>query len=139
MANEEQALADAMTALRERRAALARLRADLGSVSGTATAPRQVVSVTVGPRGRLTDLRFPTGAYRAMAPAELAEVIAKTVADAHAQAMARWAELLAPMLPGGLSAEAVLAGTADLSDLVSDEPRTPGSARTGSARTEEKR
>jgi YbaB/EbfC DNA-binding family protein len=134
MANDEQALADAMTALRERRASLARLRADLGSVSGTATAPRQVVSVTVGPRGRLTDLRFPTGAYRAMAPAELAEVITKTVADAHAQAMARWADLLAPMLPAGLSAEAVLAGTADLNDLVSDEPHTAGFTR-----TEEKR
>lgn len=118
MANNEQMLADAMDALRQRRAALTRLRTDLGAVSETATAPRRVVSATVGPRGELTELRFPTGVYRSLTPAELATVITKTVADAQAQARARWAELLAPLLPGGLSAEAVLAGTADLDDLV---------------------
>jgi hypothetical protein len=117
MANE-QMLADAMGALRQRRAALTRLRADLSAVSATATAPRRVVSATVGPRGELTDLRFPTGVYRSLTPAELATVITKTVADAQAQARARWAELLTPLLPGGLSADAVLAGTAELGDLV---------------------
>lgn len=123
MTNNEQLLTDAMTALRERRAALTRLREDLSTVSATVTAPRQVVSVTVGLRGELTDLRFPSGAYRSMTPAELAQVITKTVADAHAQARTRWAELLTPMLPAGLSAEAVLAGTADLTDLVQEEKR----------------
>jgi hypothetical protein len=122
MSNQETMLTDAMAALRQRRAALTRLRADLSTVSGTATAPRRVVSVTVGPRGELTELRFPTGVYRSMAPAELASVIMKTVAEAHEQATNRWAELLTPMLPNGLSATAVLAGTADLSDMVPDEP-----------------
>lgn len=121
MTNNEQMLADAMNALRQRRSALTQLREDLKAVSATATAPRRVVSATVGPRGELTDLRFPTGVYRSLTPAELAAVITKTVADAHAQATARWAELLTPLLPGGLTADAVLSGTADLGDLA---PRT---------------
>jgi hypothetical protein len=113
----EAMLDEAMATVRQRHAALTRLRADLTEVSSTATAPRRVVSLTLGARGEITALRFPTNAYKSMAPAELADVIMKTAGEARALAMARAAELLAPLLPSGLSAEAVLNGTAELCDL----------------------
>jgi acyl-CoA reductase-like NAD-dependent aldehyde dehydrogenase len=99
-ASYQAVLDQTMAAFRRRRAAL---RADLDGVSGTATAPRQVVSVTVGPAGAITALRFPTNAYKSMAPAELAAVIMKTAEEARTLARDGLAELLGP-LPDGISA-----------------------------------
>jgi hypothetical protein len=82
-----------------------------------------VVSVTVGRAGEVTDLKFPTNAYKNMTATELASVILKTIEDARDQALAQSAELLAPMLPAGLDAQAVVRGTADLTTVFGEEPR----------------
>lgn len=118
-------LADqALAAYQKRLDELAGSRQKMAEVSATVVAPRQVVSVTVGGRGELTGLKFPVDAYKNMAPAELASVILKTVQDAREKALSKTAEVLAPMLPDGFSAEDIVKGTADLGSMLPAEPRT---------------
>jgi DNA-binding protein YbaB len=119
----EEILNDTLGDYRRKRAQLLEMQQELSAVTGAATAPRQVVSVTVGRYGEVTDLKFPTSAYKRLTPAELATVIKSTIDDARSQAMQRSAELLAPMLPEGLSASALVSGNADLSSMLPEEPR----------------
>jgi DNA-binding protein YbaB len=124
MSSRYEQLADqAAAAYQKRLDDLAESRRKLAEVSATVVAPRQVVSVTVGGQGEITDVKFPVSAYKDMAPAELADVIMKTVKDAREQALGKSAKVLAPMLPEGFSAEAIVTGTADLRSMLPAEPR----------------
>jgi DNA-binding protein YbaB len=114
----------ALTAYHKRLDDLAESSRKLAEVSATVVAARQVVSVTIGGQGEITDVKFPTGAYKNMTPAELAEVILKTAKDAREQALSKSAKVLAPMLPDGFSADAIVAGTADLKSMLPAEPRS---------------
>lgn len=93
-------------------------RQKLAEVLATVVAPMQVVSVTVGASGELTDLKFPVEAYKNMAPAELASVILRTFQDAREGVLSETAKVLAPMLPEGFSAEDFRKGTTDLRPLM---------------------
>jgi DNA-binding protein YbaB len=115
----EQAMADYTRRLDE----IADSQRRMAEVTATATAPRQVVTVTVGGQGEVTDIKFPSGAYKNMAPGELSSVILRTIGDARSQALGKAAEVLAPMFPAGFSAEDVLTGKAELRSLLPDEPR----------------
>jgi DNA-binding protein YbaB len=119
----EELAGQAVAAYQKRLDDLVESRRKLAEVSATVVAPRQVVSVTVGGQGEITDVKFPAGAYKNMTPAELAEVILKTAKDAREQALSKSAKVLAPMLPDGFSADAILAGKADLTSMVPAEPR----------------
>ena len=120
----EELAGQALAAYQKRLDDLAESRRKLAEVSATVVAPRQVVSVTIGGQGEITDVKFPTGAYKNMTPAELAEVILKTAKDARDQALSKSAKVLAPMLPDGFSADAIMAGTADLKSMLPAEPRS---------------
>jgi DNA-binding protein YbaB len=119
----EELAGQALAAYQKRLDDLAESRRKLAEVSATVVAPRQVVSVTIGGQGEITDVKFPTGAYKNMTPAELAEVILKTAKDAREQALSKSAKVLAPVLPDGFSADAIMAGTADLKSMLPAEPR----------------
>ncbi|MFD9890250.1 YbaB/EbfC family nucleoid-associated protein [Amycolatopsis sp. NPDC059027] len=101
----------------------------LKEISVTATAPGRAVAVTVGAQGEISDLSFPTPAYRRMAPAELAAVLLATIADARQQATAEMEALLKPHLPEEFRdlADGVLPEhppmTEDVRGLVEDDPR----------------
>lgn len=71
----------------------------LAGISVSATAPRNVVTVTVGQYGQIKDLSFPSAAYRGMAPADLAETLMNTLRQAQAQAREEVAILLASVSP----------------------------------------
>ena len=65
----------------------------------SATAPRGVVTITVGQHGQIIDLQFPSAAYRGMAPADLANTLLQTLRRAQAQAREEVAILMAPVMP----------------------------------------
>lgn len=121
---------EALAAFQRRRDELVENQRRLKEITSTATAPRQVVSVTVGRSGELKDLRFPTNAYKNMTPAELATAILGTAEEARSAALKQSAEVLAPMLPKGVSADDLVRGTLDLSSLIPEEPRSPEDRQT---------
>lgn len=119
----DQQIEQTLAKYREQRAGLGELQRRLGEISCSATAPRQTVSVTVGHQGEVVDLKFPTGAYKRMAPSELAAAILSTIGEARSKALDEAAELLSPMLPSGMAARDIVAGKADLQAMMPVEPR----------------
>lgn len=101
---------EALQAYQDKRQGLVEMRTKLAAVTATAKAPRQAVVVTVNGQGQVTDLKFPTDAYKRMAPAELASTITKTINDARDQARRQSADLLSPVLPPGVSVDAIVKG-----------------------------
>lgn len=120
----EQMLEDALAAYRHQQEHLAGAKERMASVTGTATSGRREVSATVGRTGEVTELSFPTSAYKRMAPAELASVIVRTIAEARQKAVDASAAELAPMLPPGFSAHDLMNGTVDVQALFA--ARVPG-------------
>jgi DNA-binding protein YbaB len=107
--------------LRQQLTELRETQQKLGELSCTVTAPRQTVSVTVGYGGFVKDVKFPTGAYKRMAPAELASALLKVIADAQSQVAAKSAEVLAPSMPAGVDVHKVFRGEADLPSVLTAE------------------
>ncbi|MBB4687600.1 YbaB/EbfC family nucleoid-associated protein [Amycolatopsis jiangsuensis] len=120
----EKMLEDAMGAYQRQREHFDETRNEVDTATSSATSARREVTATVGRTGELTELSFPTGAYKRMAPAELASVIVQTVAAAREKSVAAAAELMAPMLPPGISAEDLMSGKVDVNALFS--ARVPG-------------
>ncbi|MFD9390951.1 YbaB/EbfC family nucleoid-associated protein [Streptomyces sp. NPDC060000] len=106
-------------------AQIGELQRRMREVSGTATAKAQAMKVTVGSQGEVTEVEFPTGAYRRMAPKELADLVMSTVQEARAKATAALAEVMTPHLPAGLDATELLRGTANVGELLPREPGMP--------------
>jgi DNA-binding protein YbaB len=123
----DQQIEQTLAKYREQRAGLGELQRRLSAISYSATSPRQVVSVTVGHQGEVTELKFPSGAYKRMAPAELAAVILSTIGEARSKALDEAASLLSPILPPGVVAKDLVAGKADLQAMMPLEPRTADS------------
>jgi hypothetical protein len=115
----EKTMNDALAAYKQQREQLSQAREEMNTVTNSVTSPRQVVTATVGPRGEVIGLAFPTSAYKRMAPAELATVIIKTIQEAREKSLSQSADLLRPMLPKGFSAEDMLSGKADVQAMLS--------------------
>ncbi|MGI4895461.1 MAG: YbaB/EbfC family nucleoid-associated protein [Janthinobacterium lividum] len=97
---------------------LGRTQERLRAMSGTATAPRQVVTVTVGFGGAITDITFPNSGYKRMAPADLGKAILETVKKAQQLVTEEMATIMSPTMPGGLDVRDLVDGTADLRSLL---------------------
>jgi hypothetical protein len=105
----EQAYAE----LDRQREALNEVRADLREGTFTATDKRRLFTVTVDARGELTGIRFLSGAYRGLAPADLAERLVAAVGEARAAAMAQAVGMFQGLLPE-LPMAQIMSGTLDL-------------------------
>src|SRR5690242_11157437 len=101
------------------------LRSRINETTGSATAPKQVVKVSVSAQGEVTAIEFPTGAFRRMAPKELADVLISTIQQARAKAVTAVGELMNPHLPAGVTTADLLEGKADPTALLSEEPAMP--------------
>lgn len=101
------------------------LQQKMRSISATVVSARREVSVTVSHTGVVTEIKFPTSAYRRLTPQELASLIMKTIDDARDTAATEAAEVIAPLLPKGLNAKALMRGNADIADLAPETPRLP--------------
>ncbi|MEU9348165.1 YbaB/EbfC family nucleoid-associated protein [Streptomyces sp. NPDC048278] len=104
-------------------------RRRINEVQATATAPRQVVKVTVGAQGQLAALEFPTAAYRNLPPKELSKVITATFERARTQALSKASEVTLGRLLGGVSTADLLQGRVDPSSLLPEELELPDAVR----------
>jgi DNA-binding protein YbaB len=91
-------------------------------ITGTAASPRKSVSVTLNAQGQLVELKFPTDAYRSMAPVELANVIIETFTAARDQVTRRQRELMAANAPGGIDVSQLFGPDADLGKVLPVNP-----------------
>ncbi|BBB02281.1 hypothetical protein RVR_10143 [Actinacidiphila reveromycinica] len=114
---------------RKQREEAAETRRRINEVTGTATAPRQTVKVTVGAQGDVTAIEFPTGAYHRMAPKELADALLATIREARAEAMEKVAELTSLALPPGVTVTDLLRGEVDPKAILPDDPAMPDEVR----------
>ena len=124
-----QAIEDLMKDYRTQLDKATEVRQKMSELTVTVAAVRQTVKATVGSRGELTALEFPTSAYKTLPPKELASIIVATVTQAREKIAEQVAELVAPTLPPGFDARAMMSGSADVREVLSDEPRTPDAVR----------
>jgi DNA-binding protein YbaB len=128
--NEYDELIEELTAEYERRRArTGELHRQLREVSGTATAPRGVVKISVGAQGEVRDIQFPTGAYKRMAPAELSAALLATIGEATNKAVEKVTELMEPELPGSEHLIGLFTGKTELPQALPDEPPMPNVVR----------
>jgi len=99
-------------------------------ITATAASPRKSVSVTVGAQGQVVDLKFPSDAYKRMAPMELANLITETIAAAQRQVQAQLLELMRANVPAGFDLSALFGPDADIGKVLPREPIMPDAVRT---------
>ena len=107
----------AMAEYRQSRADLLALREKMAESSSTATAQRNVISVTVDANGQIIGVKFPVNAYKKMPPAELANVVRDTVREAQTMAREALQKLIEPMTPPGFTP-----GEFDIDRLLPENP-----------------
>ncbi|MET7941244.1 YbaB/EbfC family nucleoid-associated protein [Streptomyces sp. NPDC005302] len=125
----DQQIEDLLEQYRRQREEAAETRRRINATTSTATAPRQTVKVTVGAQGEVTAIEFPTGAYRRMAPKELADVLLATLQQARSEALEGAAGVLAGELPPGVTVADLLQGRVDPGALLPEDPAMPDSVR----------
>jgi DNA-binding protein YbaB len=125
----DQQIEDLLAEYRDAREEAADAFQQLGDIRATAVAPRQVVKVTVGGRGEVMALDFPTGAFRNMAPKDLSRVIMATLEEARGKAMAQAMEVGLGGLPEGIKPADMMSGNFDPRDLLPKEMKLPEAVR----------
>lgn len=125
----DQGIEDMLALYQEQRAAASETRRRINETTGTGTAPRQTVKVTVTANGDLSAVEFPTGAYRRMAPKELSEAMMAAFTEARADAMAKVAELTDLHLPPGVRVADLVQGQVSPEALLSQDPSMPDPVR----------
>jgi DNA-binding protein YbaB len=118
----EQEIEELLAQYRERRTHAGELQQKMRELTATAVSPRQTVKVSVGAQGDLVSIEFPTGAYKRMAPNELAEAILTTVREAKGKATEALTQLMMPEMPAGLNFLDLIQGKADLATAMAAEP-----------------
>ena len=98
------------------------LQERMSQVSASQVAPRNVVSVTVGRQGEVLEVKFSGRAHKNMTPGELGKVVTETIRKAQEQVREQVAELIAPMLPGGIPVKDLLAGRVSADSVLADNP-----------------
>lgn len=116
----DNAVEQAYAELARQRTALADIQQELASAQTTVTAKNRAVAVTVDSRGAVATIKFPTGAYRSMAAAELGQLLVETIGAARDQAVARTVERFQALLPAGMPTFDLLTGSLDPFDGLPD-------------------
>ena len=111
------------------RSAMADTQQRMRAISVTASSSRREVSVTAGQGGVLTDIQFPTAAYKRMTLADLTRILPETFDEANEQVFDEAAAILTPMLPDGLDAGLMVQGAAGVDAYLPAEPRVATSVR----------
>jgi hypothetical protein len=114
---------------KQQRDGLGALQRKMQAIAVTTVSPRREVSVTVGHGGVVSDVSFPTAAYRRLAPNELTALIMETMNAAKEQAQDQAAAIIAPILPAGLNAKDLVGGRVSPDTLMPPEPRMANSVR----------
>jgi DNA-binding protein YbaB len=81
---------------------LQEMRRDLEKISATASRPDGLVTVVVGSKGQLQDVRFDPRVYRRLDTGELARAIMELVSEATADVTEQLKTVMTPFVPEGL-------------------------------------
>jgi DNA-binding protein YbaB len=135
----EQKAEELIAEYEERRAKTGELQRKISEIRGTATSPRGSIKVTVGVQGEVTEIQFPTSAYKRMPPKELSETLLATISEAKDSAQEALRELMTPEMPASPNFTALLQGNTDATkvptlqdipdavrDYLGDTPSVPG-------------
>ena len=95
----ENQIQKAFAELQEQHQALAGFQQEATATRTTVTTKNRAITVEVDAHGDLLEIKFPSKAYRAMAPAELGALLVATIADARDQARAKAAASLRAAVP----------------------------------------
>jgi DNA-binding protein YbaB len=125
----EQQVQELTAAYEAQRAKTTELRRKITETTGTATAPRKSIKVTVSARGDVTAIEFPTEAYKRMPPKELSEALLATIGKAKSAALKSVKDTMAAELPKGLDYIEMLKGNADAAITAPTEADMPDFVR----------
>jgi DNA-binding protein YbaB len=125
----EQQAEELAAAYEAQRAKTTELRRKITEITGTATAPRKSIKATVGARGDVTAIEFPTEAYKRMPPKELSDVLLATISEARSKALQSVQDTMSAELPKGLNFIEMLKGTADIAVAAPTEEDIPDFVR----------
>ena len=84
---------------RQKRDQLRDVQRTVGTATATVTTEDEMITVTVGPRGRLVGLEFNPRVYRRMSPSELAAAVLAAAGEASSQVDGQVRAALAPLRP----------------------------------------
>lgn len=104
---------------------LMEMRQKIEETVATASSGDGLVTVVVGPRGQVRDIRLDPKVYRKLTPSELSESIMKLIGEAAADVAQQMQEVVAPFIPEGLSYDQVLGEGGDFTKLLPAPPRIP--------------
>jgi DNA-binding protein YbaB len=125
----DQQIEEMLREYRRQREQAVETRRRVGEVTASATAPRQAVKVTVGAQGEVNEIEFPTGAYRRMAPKELADALLDTIREARNKALQQVGEVVSADLPQGVTITDLLQGRVDPTAVLPEDPMMPAAVR----------
>ncbi|GLY73781.1 YbaB/EbfC family nucleoid-associated protein [Actinoallomurus iriomotensis] len=129
----------AMVRLKEHRDRMEEVRAELREATASVTSKDRMVTAKVGPQGQVVALTFHTTAYRAMAPAELGDVVADVLNEARAKLGEQVVEKMRSLSGIGEALRHSMTGGTELEELLAPlyamRPDTGGKAiSTGTTR-----
>jgi DNA-binding protein YbaB len=110
---------------RQKRHQLRDAQQAVGAASATVTTEDEMITVTVGPRGRLLGLEFNPRVYRRMGPSELAAAVLAAAGEASSQVDGQVRAALAPLRPAGPGAAPGGTGGTDGRTGEIDQPTQP--------------
>ncbi|MFF0050791.1 YbaB/EbfC family nucleoid-associated protein [Streptomyces sp. NPDC005498] len=123
MSGYEQEIETLLAEYRTQRDEADKNRRRINATTGTATSKRREVKVTVSARGEVTEIDFPSGAFRRMTPKELGELLRTTITEARVQALRQVDELPFMSTLFGMKPSDMLTGNVDLAEVLPEEPR----------------
>jgi Uncharacterized protein conserved in bacteria len=106
-------LDELMEQYQTKRAELKDLQEHLGALEATVITEDEMITVTVGPQGRLTALEFNPRVYRSLSPPELAAAIVAATQQAAAEVGGKMRAAMGSLAP---------AGEFDLSKVLTERP-----------------
>jgi DNA-binding protein YbaB len=104
------------------------MRADLEEVTATATRPDGLVTVVVGPRGAVRDIRLDPRVYRRLDSGELAQAIMQLIGKATADVAEQTKKIMTPFMPEGVSYETALGEEGDFTAFLPQPAGPPEKA-----------
>jgi len=119
MSGHEQEFVDLFAEVSKQQAELAAIHERVNAVSVTVHSNKRLLTVTAGPRGDITKLKFNNGGYRDMSPAELSALVTDTINRARSAAAEKVREAMGPFTgPGGMTFDDLQSGNIDLQKIM---------------------
>ncbi|TDD42213.1 YbaB/EbfC family nucleoid-associated protein [Saccharopolyspora elongata] len=111
-------MSSALQALEEQQAKLAEFQHKLAETTTRVESPDRVVAIVLDGQAELREIKFLNTDYRTMAPAELGEVLLRTIQQGRAKAAEKVQELLPAEAFGDVDLHGLACGEADLGEML---------------------